>query len=141
MKKIRWTADPISPLLPGKTGQRRRRIWKGTLSLRMGGRVKRGVPAQDHEGSSLRLLSGNMIFPVNSFRESFDRILGKEAEVCGRMQLTGVYKVFYPYKYYTAFSKSTPHRWLAFWGGAPNDAGFYCQFTRAEADFMIDEIS
>lgn len=40
------------------------------------------------------------------------------------MELTGIFKLFYPYKYYTAFTKSSPHRLVAYWGGAPRDADF-----------------
>lgn len=97
--------------------------FKGNVILKARG-MRVNVMFQRKTMKDLAGFSPEYDFP-GQFRESFDRILGKEAEVYVYvMQLTGVYKVFYPYKYYTAFSKSTPHRWLAFWGGAPNDADF-----------------
>ncbi|NLZ43635.1 MAG: hypothetical protein GX894_02130 [Clostridia bacterium] len=97
--------------------------FKGDVLLKARG-IKIGVMFRRQVMKDLAGFSPEYDFP-EQFRESFARILAKEGEVYVYvMQLSGVYKLLYPHKYYTAFTKTTPHRWLAYWGGAPREADF-----------------
>lgn len=63
-------------------------------------------------------------FP-RKFREFADQLAGSDKRFFVYvMQLTGIYKLFYPHKYYTAFTESSPHQLVAYWGGAPKEADF-----------------
>lgn len=98
--------------------------FKGDVLLKARGMRIKNVTFRRETVKELTAFSPEYDFP-GPFFSFFDRVLQAENEVYVYvMELPGVYQLLYPHKYYTAFAKTAPYRWLASWGGAPRDADF-----------------
>lgn len=74
-----------------------------------------------------RLLTADLqkLSPEYNFPSEMKKLLEQKVErYVYIMDLSGVAKIFYPYRYYYIYTKESPHNLIAYWGGSPKTAEY-----------------